>query len=72
MRKLILVAALVFTGCTHNLQGSFVTCMEDTMQAIELDVRDGHYKPDAASAMTLQRAKQAITDARAVLDSDKE
>ena len=64
--------ALFTTGCCHDLQEPFVRSMETTMVAIEFDVTAGIYKPDAMALRTLDRAKRAIADARAVVDSDKE
>lgn len=50
-------------GCAHNLQRSYVEAMEDTRMAIEADVVEGLYRPDARSAKTLKKWKEANQDA---------
>ncbi len=73
MKRILATAALALalSGCCHNLQGSFVQAMDDTMVAIEADVEAGLYKPDAASAETLLKAKTAIKDAKDVLAKEE-
>lgn len=71
MKRMILTLCLLASGCTHNLQASYVDAMEETYEAIQLDVEKGLYKPDDLSQATLDKWKKANEDARAVLDSGK-
>ena len=60
---LLSVALAIPTGCRHNLQRSYVESMEATRLAIEADVEEGLYKPDARSAKTLADWKEANEEA---------
>ena len=68
MKRILIVALLVFTGCANNLQRTYVDSMEATRTAIERDVTDGFYKPDATGRRTLDQWKKANADADAALD----
>ena len=59
-------------GCCHDLQGDYVTAMEDTYDSVLNDVRRGLYKPDANGTVILDKWHDANADARRVLDSDGE
>ena len=67
LRTSVLVLVLLATGCTSNLQRSYVDSMTATEKAIRADVKAGLYKPDAASKRTLDAWTKANADADAAL-----
>lgn len=66
----VLLVLPLLAGCASGLQAGYVRAMEKTYDAVQLDVREGLYKPDARSRETLKRWDQANADARAVLDEE--
>lgn len=70
--QLSIITALLFTGCTHNLQEPLVEAVEATVDAIDLDIREGRYSPDPLASVTITRLRDAGKTARRVLDEDRE
>lgn len=68
MKNTLFVLVLTMSGCCSNLQKPYVEAMEDTYEAILLDVEKGYYKPDEMSWDTLNAWEQANKDARAALE----
>ena len=69
IRSTILVALLTLAGCS-GLQESYVTAMEETYDAVMLDVKHGLYQPDSKSEATLKSWDEANKKARAVLEAE--
>lgn len=66
----LLALALAATGCTSNLQRSYVDAMIRTKKAVDADVKAGLYKPDANSQRTLDAWAKANADAEAALAAE--
>ena len=67
----LLIAAVLTTGCTANLQRPYVESMIATEKAIRADVKAGLYKPDARSNATLDKWTDANADALAALKAQE-
>jgi len=63
----MVLAALLVTGCKHNLQTPYVEAMEAYELALDADVKAGHYKLDPLSQGSYDAFKKANKDARAAL-----
>lgn len=69
MLRLLTLTLLLSSGCCTNLQGPYVTQMEETYEAILLDVKGGFYTPDDKSQATLASWAESNKKARKALEA---
>jgi len=70
MKKALLLMVMVVGGCCTNLQTSYVKAQKDFEKFLKLEIKTGHYKPDATAAPVLSKLYIANDNAVEVLKAE--